>query len=569
MSGPENDQTQSQNDNRNSRSHSKEKAKVKTQTFMDKYMDKWVEPPVAAAPSYLDHGGLPYGVLDSMQPLGELPNAKVKGRVKGEGARKSVLGRASAVDAQETQETPQPPTPQPADLPAAIPPVIDDEKDDDYAPKVNGGKRRDRTTRNRPGAKRASQPASSVTPVPQTAPTPAPVQTLPAAPATMATPTPTPAPARTPSAAPIVQLPAHPAEYGGDKLKRVVEAAKARAIEVGKPDLAAAVNEIYEQSQSDLNLRILLQAILSQRASHDQNIQFQDYVRAAKKKLKDATKQRERQHPAASKVIETQPKPVVKPLPTKLSLQSTPLLQAPGSSQALPSTEIAEPVRSSNLSLKLKSPSKHHHHQGKPDKSGGMSVSPKKPRAGSVGSESSLTDLTSNDDMDTDEDDELQPGPVPTLAAGARVNGVKGRDQAAERGSLTVPATLPGGSKRSSADAELESDRDKVLAAKKQKLGESVTRQYDYQESSVRPAVSALKSRTQKVRSEALTAPRLSLHASGSRTGSRAGSIRPGRADSTDLDSPLSSPAGSRQGTPKVFKPAPKPFGKRAKTKQS
>lgn len=528
----------------NQRSQSKVAGKEKTQT----QIDRWIEPPVAIAASYTDHGGAPYGVLDGMQALGDLPSAKVRGRVKGEGVRKSVLGRASAADADGTpggSPAPQPPTPQPADLPAPHTLVIDDEKDDDYAPKLNG-KRKDRVTRNR-GSKRVSQPASSVTP----APTPAP--TLPKAPAVMATSTPAAAAAPALSAS---QIPAHPTEYDGDKLKRVVEAAKARAIDVGKPDLAAAVNEIYEQSKSDLNLRILLQAILSQRASHDQNARFQDYVRAAKKKLKDA-KQRERQEPPVSKATEAQPKSITKPLPSKLSLQSTPLLQPPGAARALPSTEPAEPPKG-KISLKVKSPTKHQHRR-KPGKV--MSISPKK-RSGSVGSDSSLTDLTSNDEddgMDLDaDDDELHRGPPPAYA-GVRTNGVK--DQAAERGSLTVPS---GGAKRSSAEAELEDERDRILAAKKQKLGESVRRDYDFTESSVRPALNGPKSRAQQVRSEAL-APRLTLHASGSRTGS----ARPSRAVSMDIDSPLSSPAGSRQSTPKVLKPAPKPFNKRAKTKQS
>lgn len=527
------------------------KEKTKQQTLMD-----WVEPPVAAAaPSYQDHGGAPYGVLDGMQALGDLPSAKVKGRVKGEGTRKSVLGRASAVETpQGGSPAPQPPTPQPADLPAPPPIVIDDEKDDDYAPRVNG-KKRDRTTRNR-GSKRVSQPASSVTPVPVSMPvhTPAPPPPPPAAPAVMATPTPTPVSVNAPA---VMPLPAQSSDYGGDKLKRVVEAAKARAIEVKKPDLAAAVDEIYQQSQSNVDLRILLQAILSQTATYEQNVQFQNYVRAAKKKLRDA-KQRERPQPPSMEAIESQAKPVAKTLPTTLSLQSAPLLQAPGNPQALPSTEPAEPVKG-KLSLKVKSPAKHRRKAGK----SAMSVSPKK-RSGSVGSDSSLTDLTSNDEddgMDLDEGDGLHHGPSPPHPA-ADANSIRDRDQAAERGSLNVPL---GGAKRSSAEAELEHERDRILAAKKQKLGESVARDFDYEESSVRPALHAPKSRAQQVRSEALAAPRLPLPASGS----RAGSTRPSRAVSMDIESPLSSPAGSRQSTPKVFKPAPKPFGKRAKTKQS
>lgn len=523
--------------------------KVVGKEKMQTQLDRWVEPPVANTASYNDHGGAPYGVLDGMQALGDLPSAKVKGRVKGETVRKSVLGRASAADADGTpggSPAPQPPTPQPADLPAPRTLVIDDEKDDDYAPKLNG-KRRDRVTRNR-GSKRVSQPGSSVTPA----------QTLPATPIVMATATPAPVlGSGSGSATNAVQIPTNPSEYDGDKLKRVVEAAKARAIDVGKPDLAAAVNEIYEQSKSDRNLRVLLQAILSQCATPDQNVRFQDYVRAAKKKLRDS-KQKDRQEPPVSKAAEAQPKTSIKPLTTKLSLQSTPLLQAPGAAQALPSTEPAEPAKG-KISLTVKSPAKHQHRR-KPGKV--MSISPKK-RSGSVGSDSSLTDLTSNDeddgdDMEVNGDDQLHRGPLLPHTED-RINGFK--DQAAERGSLTIPS---GGAKRSSAEAELENERDRIMAAKKRKLGEGVHRNYDYQESAVRPGLTAPRSRAQQVKIEAL-APRLNLLANGSRSGS----TRPSRAASMDIDSPLSSPAGSRQSTPKVLKPIPKPFNKRAKTKQS
>lgn len=81
--------------------------------------------------------------------------------------------------------------------------------------------------------------------------------------------------------------PAH-FEYDGDKLKRVVEAAKKRANETGKAELAAAVNEIYQNSLTDSKLRVLLEAILTQTANATQNGEFQAYVRAAKKRLKGA-----------------------------------------------------------------------------------------------------------------------------------------------------------------------------------------------------------------------------------------------------------------------------------------
>lgn len=188
-----------------------------------------------------------------------------------------------------------------------------------------------------------------------------------------------------------------------------------------------------------------------------------------------------------------------------------------------------------------------------------MSISPKK-RSGSVGSDSSLTSLTSNEDdghdMDLEGVDDSRPG----TSAGA--NGVIGKDHAAERGSLAVPS---GAAKRSSADAELDEERDRALAAKKQKLTEEIARDPEYQESYIRPPMPAPRSRAARIKEGALAPPSLRLDPNGGRS-------RGSRAASLDGDSPLSelSPTTSRQSTPKIAKPAPKPtFGKRAKTKQS
>lgn len=508
----------------------KEKGKEKT------FMDRWVEPSLAAPkPSYQDHGAGPYGVLEHMQPLGEVPNAKVKARVKGDGSRKSVLGRSSAAlgaDAQETPEgTPAPTagTPQPMDLPVQQPIVIDDERDADYAPTANG-KKKERATRAR-AVKRKSESASSATPAAQ--------------------------PAQTGTIPPKKEI---TFEYDGEKLLQVVEAAKARAREVGKPDLADAVHAIYLQSLENFQLRVLLEAILTQKATPDQNAAFQQYVRAAKKKLKDA-KLQSRHQPAktiGNGTIEKTPA-VASPTP-KLTLNPAPHRQ-PETSSAIPSTERPEPVKP-RISLKVKSPHKdpnrHRSTHGK------MSVSPRKrERANSNASDSSLTDLTSNDGEDDMDVDQQEPD-SDVAGPSTRINGTKGKDHAAERGSLAVPGTS---AKRSSAEAELEQERDREMAAKKQKLSGGVKREYDFEESNVRPSLSAARLRGPKLKTSALAAPSLKLEPNGSRTASARGS----RAPSMDVDSPLSalsSPATSRQSTPRVWQVKPKPK-QRAKTKQS
>ena len=54
------------------------------------FLDKWVEPPLRPpAPSFEDHRGLErHGVLEYMAPLGTLPSAKVKARIKAEPPRR-------------------------------------------------------------------------------------------------------------------------------------------------------------------------------------------------------------------------------------------------------------------------------------------------------------------------------------------------------------------------------------------------------------------------------------------------------------------------------------------------
>ncbi|KAK4499331.1 hypothetical protein PRZ48_009844 [Zasmidium cellare] len=78
----------------------------------------------------------------------------------------------------------------------------------------------------------------------------------------------------------------HDFEYNAVKLERVVNAAMTRAREVGKADLADAVHELYKDSLENMDLRILLEKTLTQRCNETETREFQDYVRKAKRKLK-------------------------------------------------------------------------------------------------------------------------------------------------------------------------------------------------------------------------------------------------------------------------------------------
>lgn len=492
------------------------------------FMDQWVEPAVATQPSYQDHNGAPYGVLEHMQPLGEPPNAKVKARVKADGPRKSVLGRSAAATgldgSQETPEgTPVPPaTPRVAVQEVPPPPiVIDDEKDDDYAP---AAKKKEPKPRGRP-PKRHSEPAPATT-------------------------KPSKVSSKTPSSAKPKRV------YDREKLKAVVEAAKIRAMEVGKPELAGAVHEIWLESLTSEILADLVEAILTQKATPEQTVEFQKFVKKAKARLRDA-KTTPRKQPASDTGTNSAP-----PLrePSKSTSKTPAPTDVPAS--AIPSTERTD-ISKPKLSIKVKSPektTKGRRHSGK------MSVSPRKKRSGSVDSDSSLTDLTENeDDIDVDEQHEHAVG-----AAGpsSKVNGTQAKDHAAERGSLAAPDRKL---KRSPADADFEDDeRERIIAAKKQKLSKTVNRDYAPEISDVRDSArEPPKPRSTRPKNGSLIPPPLSLAPNGSRSASARGN----RAVSTDIDSPLSdlSPSSSRMSTPQhIYRGPPKPPpGKRAKTKNS
>lgn len=490
-------------------------------------MNNWSEPSLVQKPSYRDQsGGSYYGVSEHMQPLGEAPNARVKARVKPENVRRSVLGKGGAAMGLDPMETPEG-TPAPVQTQVETPSqpriVVEDERDDDYAPTGNG-KKKERSAR-----PRTAQRRSEATPIPSTS---------------------------TSTSKPTASKPNPPAIvnrnriYSAKKLKSVVEAAKTRALDVGKPDLAAAVNAIHERSLYDARLTVLLEAILTQDATEAQTKEFHDYVRAEKKKLKENAKEATRKVPESTNGAQ--------PLPLRSPAKFTP---ADNSTSAIPSTEQPDPPKAKS-SVKLEPPAPDSGRR-RSSQSGKMSVSPSKSpskkRSGSVDSDSSLTDMTSNpdDEMDVDEPDDVE-------GSSLRVNGVKIKDHAAERGSLAAPNR---NLKRSSAEADIQDDeRDRILASKKQKLNETVTREYKYQESNLRgpPNGTSSRLRSQRGKNGSLAPP------SSAANNTRNASTRGSRAVSTDLDSPLSSPASSRKSTPQVSRgPAKTMFGKRAKTKQS
>ena len=489
-------------------------------------MHAFEEPKIAQNPSYRDHhSGSHYGVAEHMQPLGEPPNAKVKGRVKADGGRKSMLGKGAAGlggDAQETPDgTPAPPSvPQPPVEPTAAPKiVVEDEHDGDYAP--NGiGKKKERAAKRR-AARRSSGISTAI--INKTG-----------------------------------KGKKHPKADPDGKIKDVVEEAKRRANDVNKPDLADAVNQIYIWSLDDERLMVLLKAILRQTATAEETEEFQNHVRKAKRLLKEDKLDKERQAKVAAEKAAKLDRAQSLPhrSPSKFTPDTT-------ETSAIPSTERTDTLHPhSRVKGKSKSPSKSPHRR-RPGVNGKMSGSSSKDRSGGYESDSSLTDMTSNpdDDMGVDGPDGLDDSGAATAAAN-----FKGKDFAAERGSLAAPNR---NLKRPSADAELQDDeQDRALEAKKRRLNETIIRDYQSEESNMRTQQNGTNShvRTRQGKNLSLAPPSLSLKINGSRNASTRGS----RAASSELDSPLSDlTQSSRQSTPHIPKAMPKPFGKKAKTKQS
>lgn len=495
----------------------------------------FVEPALAGAASFEDHGGQAYGTTEDMQPLGERPSSKVKQRVKHEAPRKSALGRSWAAVNSDVHETPDS-TPGPAPEPEPsqpVPMVADDDNDGDYAPKVKSIKapKKERAQR---GPKQSRQ---------STTPAAAPVA-------------PTPPQARVSNTGAVKKPPKSPPKTPLNeqkKLARVTEAAKERAIQVGKPELAAAVQEIYENSLTDTHLTDLLGAILSQRATPQQTRDFQGYVKRAKQKLKDAKKSREsvgvdaKTEPLANGGSRLQSIPLRSPSHPTLPTPTPPFTAV--NTAAIPSTEVTEQQalkKETDITLKSHSP---------------KMASPLDNRADGNASDSSLTELES--DGEGNQRDEIVKPTATSIPPPAATQSRK--DHAAERGTLAAPKTAS--SKRPSAEFEtMDDETERVIYRKKQKLQQGIIRDPDhqYQESSVRPTLeppSASRLRSNKAQPVVPPPLKLSLKTNGT-----VHATRSSKRASSDLDSPLSD-LSSKAGSPALLEGGP-PV-KRAKTKTS
>ncbi|KAF2152490.1 hypothetical protein K461DRAFT_278720 [Myriangium duriaei CBS 260.36] len=238
---------------------------------------QWVEPTLKdSKPSYEEHGGSPYGVLEDMQALGQPPTAKVKTRVKGEPLRKS-LGRSLGLQqgaSRVTEDSPSVDTPRSTsvvqEIPApAVQPMQDDNTDLDFNPRAS--RRSARSRRNRAGS------ATSETNKP---PSPA---AEPVAPA-MADDVPPLEAITSPVANELSEMDIERVNF-----RIVVDIACKRAKELGFDDFGAALRQVYAESETNERYAHLLRSLLLQSASTKDKLEFTNAIKRAKRTLRKAT----------------------------------------------------------------------------------------------------------------------------------------------------------------------------------------------------------------------------------------------------------------------------------------
>lgn len=213
-------------------------------------LTEWEEPPLRPpAPSFEDYKGLErHGVLEYMQPLGTLPNQRVKLRVKThDQSRKAAPMRNGEplTAGAEDMSTPDPAPPPPSrrseshkteDRPSRSSAAREKNEDSDYIP--NG------LANTTPFKAVSSHSSQHGTPSSRASTT------------------------------------------GHAKLKKAVEGAITQSNEIGNPVLGLALQRLFEESFHDQNLSDLLDAVLSQKPTKEQQAGFQGYMRLARKEIK-------------------------------------------------------------------------------------------------------------------------------------------------------------------------------------------------------------------------------------------------------------------------------------------
>ncbi|KAH0355658.1 hypothetical protein KCU83_g1886, partial [Aureobasidium melanogenum] len=491
--------------------------------------EDWIEPPLASPiPSFEEHGGGPYGVLEDMQALGSRPSAKVRGRVKPDAPKKSALGKsfANSMATASNQGTPEA-TPAPMEaLPEQPLVIVDDERDDDYTPRPSKKPAKARLSRSAANTvKSTASPkpttpsvAASETPAPSSVPTPI-ASATPNAPPTASAKRPSQGLPKFEEVArhlelfdKAIPLPSTPQQL---HLHSIVKAAVRKSIEVGNKYLGLAIQEVFLQSFSKPELVHLLQGILDQTSTPQEILVFREHINQAKKRIKAKELKNKEVASEAKQVSSLAPEMIPHP---SIETQAVP---------RKPKISLKPPKKSTqSVANSAQTPS--------------LPPPTTKPRTSSVSSSSSLSSLTSIEE-------EMPPLNPSQLSASA-----------AASATLAAPPETNGSVKRSSMEAGND-ENDRKFQAKKQKFEQKVNRDAPTVESHVRPDLPATSNAHQN-----LIVPPVQLIANGASSKDISnGAVSP----LTDVSSPLSS--ASRNNTPKRASMPAKVTKKKAKTKNS
>lgn len=542
-------------------------------------MDKFIEPGVASQTSFAEQQAhnhtQPMSVLENMQPLGEIPSARTKAKLKLDGSRRSTAlrGGVTGSEVQTPEGTPQPATRSQAKADsvgrAAVPTrVEDDGKDGEYDPDAATAATANGRKSGRPQRTRKKKEPSPV----EREDTPPEMQrtTLPIG-----------------------------GTWTDSEIRSIVSQAKQQAHEKGEPESAVHVEEIYQMSCKNERLHHVLVRVLSQVQTPGEMKEFEHFTRLARRRVKRAAK-RAAELQAAADTSHSTPPPkntLTRKEPSIASVNTAPKTQAKQISQtataaAASSSKSSTSSASSNKAIersrngnsqkvvssytpriKLGSPiiepreestskrsSRTHSREVIDEKiedlgpqlnndldlqvNGRASVK-LSPATSPPASADSPFDTVMSDAVPASKQASAAPETQPRERAAAR------KSREASRATLAVPHT---NNKRSASEADLqrETEQDRELHAKKQKLSGDVVREYDFEDSFERNII-----RSPPPSSKARTSSRIN----GTPVSSK--KRRSNLLVSDDEESDLTTP----EMTPPP--PPPPPTGKRAKTKHS
>ncbi|KAL9006238.1 MAG: hypothetical protein Q9188_001010 [Gyalolechia gomerana] len=211
----------------------------------------WQEPPLRPpAPSFEDYKGLErQGVLEYMQPLGTAPSQRVKQRLKAHDPPKRAThvrngDRAAPRASTDDMTTPDPVPPPPSRRSRS-------RKIEDEASRPSSSRVKNEDSEYKPNGLSLNTPSKAVS-----------------------------------SHSSQHGTPSSRASMGNGKLMEVVESAVIRSNEMGDLSLGLALRKLFKESVANSELSELLHAVLEQKPNPQQSVEFQVYMKRARKEVK-------------------------------------------------------------------------------------------------------------------------------------------------------------------------------------------------------------------------------------------------------------------------------------------